>query len=90
MSSTLQNGRASVAGSRSEHLLGVRTNDAVWTRLAAAAARPEGAQALLYDAQGSPIAQSGTLDDAEDAYDAAESVPLAGWQARKAAGLSPS
>lgn len=78
-----------VQGGRVRYVLGVRTSDAVWPRLAEAAARPERAQARLYDAQGHLIAQSGNGEEPDDTYDAAERVAFAGWQASVSIAAGP-
>lgn len=71
-----------VQSGRVRYVLGVRTSDGVWTRLASAAPLPPDGAANLYDAQGRPIA--GTASDADEAktYEAWATVPLAGWRAR--------
>ena len=70
------------------YVLGVRTSDAVWTRLAAAAPLPPDGLARLYDAQGRPIAASASADDA-DTYEAWATVPLAGWRVRVSVPAGP-
>jgi hypothetical protein len=64
------------------YVLGVRTSDAVWSRLAASAQLPPDGQAQLYDAQGRPFAGTANGLDGDDSYDAWALVPRAGWRAR--------
>jgi hypothetical protein len=72
------------------YVLGVRTSDSVWTRLAANAALPQDGQARLYDAQGRSItaAASGT-DEGEETYEAWSPVPIAAWRARVSVPAAP-
>lgn len=71
------------------YVLGVRTSDAVWMRLASAAPLPPDGVARLYDAQGRPIAGSASDADDADTYDAWASVPLAGWRVRVSVPAGP-
>jgi signal transduction histidine kinase len=63
------------------YVLGVRTSDAVWQRLATAAPLPPDGQARLYDAQGRTIAGGSNGAEGDDSYEASDIVPLAGWRA---------
>lgn len=69
------------------YVLGVRTSDAVWTRLAANATLPPGAEARLYDAHGQAF--GGGEGDHEDSYDAWAPVPAANWRARVSLPAAP-
>lgn len=71
------------------YVLGVRTNDGVWTRLALAAPLPPDGVARLYDAQGHPVAGSASDADDADTYEAWATVPLAGWRVRVSVPAAP-
>ena len=80
---------AQTAQPRVRYVLGVRTSDAVWPRIALNANRPEDGEALLADAQGRVIGRSGSeLADAE-VYSGSATVPIAGWTARVVAPAAP-
>jgi signal transduction histidine kinase len=62
------------------YVLGVRTSDGVWARLAANAPVPPGGYARIDDVQGHLISSSDNADEGE-LITASAAVPLAGWQA---------
>lgn len=62
------------------YVLGVRTSDAVWARLATNAPMPSEGLARIEDAQGRVIGQSAAEDG--DLVTASAAVPLAGWRAQ--------
>jgi signal transduction histidine kinase len=63
------------------YVLGVRTSDAVWTRLATNAPLPPDGQARLYDKQDRAILPASD-GDIPETYEAWATVPLAGWRVR--------
>jgi len=73
------------------YVLGARMANATWTRLAADAAKPPGAVALLLDAQGEPIGRAAVESGGEPPphYIASHEVPMARWQARVALPIAP-
>jgi hypothetical protein len=73
---------------RLRYVLGARTSDAVWTRLAANAPLPQDGEARLYDAQGRGF--GGAVEgDHEDTVEAWANVPLANWRARVSVPAAP-
>lgn len=71
------------------YMLGVRTSDSVWTRLASNAAAPSEGSARLYDAQGRAIAGTPSDGDGEETYEAWGTVPLSGWRTRVSLPAAP-
>lgn len=72
------------------YVLGVRTSDGVWARLAANAALPQDGQARLYDSQGRPITTGATAgDEGEESYEAWSQVPISAWRARVSVPAAP-
>jgi hypothetical protein len=78
-----------VQAGRVRYVLGVRTSDAVWTRVASAAPLPPDGLERLYDARGRPIAGTATDADDGDTYEAWAPVPQAGWRARVSVPAAP-
>jgi hypothetical protein len=71
------------------YVLGVRTSDAMWARLAASAPLPPDGQASLYDEQGHPIAGVATDAAGDDTYESWAVVPLGAWRARVSLPAAP-
>ena len=73
-----QAGQSGAPG-HARYVLGVRTSDSVWTRLAANAPMPPDGLARIEDAQGHVVGQSAAEDG--DLITASAAVPQAGWHA---------